>query len=163
MLTIGERIRDFRRQKGWTQAGLAGRSGIPQPNLSRIEAGEQDPTVSTVLRICSALGVRPAEIFEDRPVPRPVRWTRNALERVAKAVVGSPGKLTEPEKEIVELLKDEIPGCRRRLSTKRIYQSWSELKRRLSREEIRTLLERIRDAEQRKHEKGRHSPVFQRA
>jgi len=149
VLTVGLRICHLRRQKRVTQAELAGQSGIPQPNLSRIERGEQDPTVSTLLRICSSLEISPAEFFQKQPAGTSFRWTRSALERLARAVTGSSEKLTAEEKKIVEFLKDEIPGCRRRLSSRRVYQSWSELRQSLSREEIRALVERIHDARQR--------------
>ena len=149
MFPIGYHIAFQRKKKGLTQAGLARHSGIPQPNLSRIERGEQDPTVSTLLRICSSLGISPAEFFKKDEAGTSFRWTRSALERVARAVVGFSEKLSGEEKQIVELLKDEIPGERRRLSSKRVYQSWSRLKQRLSREEIKTLVEHIRDVKQR--------------
>ena len=149
MLAIGYQITFLRKQKGLTQAGLARRSGIPQPNLSRIERGEQDPTLSTFFKICSSLNVHPAEIFKRSPKKKHILWTRSALERVAHSVVGSSENLGEGEREIVELLKDIIPGFRRRLSSRRVYQSWSELRQRLSREEIRALLERVHDARQR--------------
>lgn len=149
MLPIGYRIAFFRRQRGLTQADLARRSGIPQPNLSRIERGEQDLTVSTLVRICSSLGTSPVKIFEERRSGESVCWTRSALERVARAVVGSAERLTGGEKKIAELFKDEIHGLRKRLPLKRVYQSWCELRQRLSREEIRALIERIADAQRR--------------
>lgn len=149
MFEIGYQIVIQRREKGLTQAGLARRSGVPQPNLSRIERGEQDPTVSTLLRICSSLEISPADFFQKQKAGKSFRWTRSTLERLARAVNGSSEKLTAEEKKIVGFLKDEIPGCRRRLSSKRVYQSWSGLKQSLSREEIRALIERIHDAGQR--------------
>ena len=148
MFPIGYHIAFQRKKKGLTQAGLARHSGIPQPNLSRIERGEQDPTVSTLLRICSSIGISPAEFFQKRQAMH-FRWTRSTLERLARAVTGSSEKLTADEKKIVEFLKDEIPGCRRRPSSKRAYQSWIELRQSLSRKEIQALIGRIHDASQR--------------
>lgn len=150
MSAIGYQLAHLRRQKGMTQAGLSERSGIPQPNLSKIESGTQDPTVSTFLRICSSLDVPPASVFEKRPtVRKPIVWTRDVLERVAHAAVGFSKPLKKGEREVVELLKDVTPGLRRRLASRRVYHSWFELKQSLSQEEIHTLFERIRDARQR--------------
>lgn len=145
------RISEIRKRKGLTQAELAARSGVTPANLCKIERGQQDPTVSTLIRICEGLGVSPAEIFQEPPAQKPLRWTRRALERVARAVVGDSEKLSKGEGEIVELLKDTLPGYRPgRLSSRRVYESWYELKQRLSGEEIKTLAQRVQDVEQRR-------------
>lgn len=150
MFAVGRRLYLLRLKQGLTQMGVSARSGIPQANLSKIEQGTQDPTLSTLLRICSALGVSPAEIFHEEQGRRPFRWTRNSLEKIGQGVAGWDRKFTREEREIVELLKDVLPGRRRRrLSSRRVYQSWYELKQRLSEQEIKTLAERVQDAEQR--------------
>jgi transcriptional regulator with XRE-family HTH domain len=47
-------VRTARRRKGLTQRELARRTGIPQPMISSIERGLQDPRYSTVERILAA-------------------------------------------------------------------------------------------------------------
>ncbi len=148
MFEVGYRIGRLRQNKGWTQEELASRSGIRQANLSRIESSTQDVTLTTFLRICSSLGVPPENFFVDQE-EKAFLWTRTKLERVSKAVVGSTHKLKGKEKEIADLLRNVIPGFNRRLSTKRVYQSWLELREKLSDQEIRSLVERVRDAQQR--------------
>ena len=162
MFEVGYRIGRLRQNKGWTQEELASRSGIRQANLSKIERGVQDLTVSTLLRICSSLDIPAAAVFDESPAEKPsFSWTRPALEEVAKAVVrGTVRGLKKEKKEMVELLKDVIPGLRRRVSSKRAYQSWYQLRKKLSGQEIRTLLERVQDARQRFREKSTHPPVF---
>ena len=141
---------EIRQRQGLTQAELASRTGISQANLSKIERGEQDPTVSTVLRICSALGIPPAEIFKEETPRETLQWTRPRLERLAKAALGFEEELDEEEKKIVELLKVVLPHPRgRRLSSKKVYASWYELKQRLSEKEIKTLVERVGNAQTR--------------
>lgn len=51
----GDSIRERRIELGWTQVELAGRSGIPQADISRIENGRLDARWSTIQRISSAL------------------------------------------------------------------------------------------------------------
>ena len=46
-----------------TQMELVQKTGIPQPNVSNIERGKQDLTVSTLLKICSALEAHPGDLF----------------------------------------------------------------------------------------------------
>lgn len=45
-----------RRAQGLTQKQLAERSGIRQPNISRIESGVSSPTISTLQKIADGLG-----------------------------------------------------------------------------------------------------------
>lgn len=54
---IGATIRRERLAQGLTLEGLAARSGIAGPNLSRLERGGIDPRLSTVLRVLRALGL----------------------------------------------------------------------------------------------------------
>lgn len=53
---IGETIKKERGKKGWSQADLAKRTGISQPEISRIEKGK-DITVLTLVRLCNVLGI----------------------------------------------------------------------------------------------------------
>jgi len=56
--SLGDRIRAFRSQRGWSQNELASRAGVKQPTLQRIEASKrQDPGFSIVARIAHALGI----------------------------------------------------------------------------------------------------------
>jgi transcriptional regulator with XRE-family HTH domain len=48
-------VRTARRRKGLTQRELAHRTGIPQPMISSIERGLQDPRYSTLERILAAV------------------------------------------------------------------------------------------------------------
>ena len=54
---VAARIRTLRRQSGHTMEGLALRAGIPPQTLGRIERGETSPTIRTVSKIASGLGV----------------------------------------------------------------------------------------------------------
>lgn len=67
MLTgIGGRIAVERGRLGLTQWQLARRAGIGRVTLVRIENGQQDPTVTTLVRIADALGVTPQSLFPAR-------------------------------------------------------------------------------------------------
>jgi transcriptional regulator with XRE-family HTH domain len=48
-----------------TLAVLSRKSGIAQPNLSRIESGKTDPRWSTIERIIEALGLDPSDFLAD--------------------------------------------------------------------------------------------------
>ena len=56
-------LRARRKALGLTLADVSAKCGVPLPNLSRIERGEQDPRASTLFRILGALEleVRPEQ------------------------------------------------------------------------------------------------------
>lgn len=56
-MTIGEKIRDVRKQKGLTQKELADRIGISYVNISRIETGDRNPSYRVIEIIADAMGV----------------------------------------------------------------------------------------------------------
>lgn len=54
---IGKTIRQFRKDRNWTQAELAQRAGIPQSHVCRIELAEYTPTYRTLEKIAKAFGL----------------------------------------------------------------------------------------------------------
>jgi len=62
---IGRKLRELRQEKRLTTYELARRSGIHRPNISRMESGKHIPTVDTLGRLASALGVPVATLVSD--------------------------------------------------------------------------------------------------
>lgn len=54
---IGERIRQLRERRGWTQTDLADASGLPQSHISRLEVGKHSPSNVTLKKIAKALKI----------------------------------------------------------------------------------------------------------
>ena len=64
---VGHRIRNLRRQKGWTQTDLSAAARLPQATISRIESGAvEHPSIRTLKRIADALGVQFDVFIESR-------------------------------------------------------------------------------------------------
>lgn len=42
---------------GWSQRDLARAIGVTQPVIARLESGDQDPRLGTMLAVCRALGL----------------------------------------------------------------------------------------------------------
>ncbi len=145
MLPIGYQITLRRLEKGWTQEALAQKAGIPQPNLSNIEKGKQDLTVSTLRKIGYALGICLSEFFAEEEVRDSPKLSRRAVEKIAGAVVKGKGPFTQEERRIADWLADVLPEREERIPVKKMHQSWIELKRRFSSAQIHTLYERIRE------------------
>jgi len=57
-------IAQLRLQKGWSQAELAKRASTSQSYIARLELGNVDPQVSTVIKIAKALGLPVAAVVE---------------------------------------------------------------------------------------------------
>lgn len=54
-LTIGALIKSVRTQLGMSQKTLAGRAGVPQSTISRIEQEERDANLATLNKVLAAL------------------------------------------------------------------------------------------------------------
>ena len=61
---IGSRIKSIRENKGISQQDLAAICNFEKGNLSRIEAGRTNPTVSTLYKISQALEVTLTELVD---------------------------------------------------------------------------------------------------
>ncbi len=67
-------LRRARARMGWSQRALAERSEIPQPPISRIEAGAVDPKLSMLLERLRALEMD--VVLVPRQAPNPVEAIR---------------------------------------------------------------------------------------
>jgi HTH-type transcriptional regulator / antitoxin HipB len=66
---IGLRILRRRQELGLSQKDLGDRLGIAQTNVARIEHGQQNLTVRTLVKLAEALGVTAAELFAGTALP----------------------------------------------------------------------------------------------
>ncbi|MBQ6554422.1 MAG: helix-turn-helix transcriptional regulator [Firmicutes bacterium] len=64
-VTVGSVIAYFRRKKGVSQEVLSGFADIARTHLSAIERGERKPTLETLYRISSALGIKMSDIVAE--------------------------------------------------------------------------------------------------
>jgi len=61
---IGILIARIRKNKGWSMYKLALNSGISNSVLMRVEKGEREPKINTLLRIIDGLDMAPADFFK---------------------------------------------------------------------------------------------------
>lgn len=64
-MTIAERIRLYRQQKGFSQAELAEKSSVNNKSLSRYELGSSIPPADALKNIADALGVSADTLLSD--------------------------------------------------------------------------------------------------
>ncbi len=68
---FGAKVRRLREDAGLTLEQLGGRCGMQLAYVSRVERGEKDVQLSTIVRLACALGVAPATLIEDVRCPEP--------------------------------------------------------------------------------------------
>ncbi len=62
-MTIGERIRNARKNAGLTQKQLGEKCGINEANIRKYESGRQNPKYETLQKIASALEIPLSQIL----------------------------------------------------------------------------------------------------
>lgn len=63
-LRVSARLKTLRLQRELTQQVLADRAGLERKTVNRIENGHFSPNLSTLIRLCSVLKVKPSKILE---------------------------------------------------------------------------------------------------
>ena len=70
--SIGERIKSIREIRNISQETLAEQSGISVSLIEKIEAGQEIPVISTLVKLSRGLGVRPGTLLDDHEEMGPV-------------------------------------------------------------------------------------------
>lgn len=65
--TLGQRIRDLRKNIGWTQEELAERARIDRSYIGGVERGERNLTFLVLCQICQALDCDVATLTKNIP------------------------------------------------------------------------------------------------
>ena len=60
---VGKRIQEIRIEKNLSQQDLAAKCNFEKSNMSRLEAGRANATLSTLEKVCEALQVNCIELF----------------------------------------------------------------------------------------------------
>jgi transcriptional regulator with XRE-family HTH domain len=60
---VGARLREHRERLGLSQRDVADMTGMPRPNLCRLEQGRHLPHLATICRVARVLDVRPTELL----------------------------------------------------------------------------------------------------
>jgi transcriptional regulator with XRE-family HTH domain len=79
MSAFGEAIRSTRKRRNLSQQDLATETGLHRKHISLLERGLREPSVDTLVTLCRALEVSPAEaILWHLPGPRARRHEADA-------------------------------------------------------------------------------------
>jgi transcriptional regulator with XRE-family HTH domain len=86
---VGQKIRHLRRERKLTQTDLAGKIGIHQSDLSRMEKGEYRVGLDTLLKLLQEFDLSIGDFFEERPRSASIVDRYNTLSEEAKKEVDS--------------------------------------------------------------------------
>ena len=155
MLSVGRSVYLWRKERCLTQDKLAHLTGVSRPNISAIEQGHRDITVSTLRCLADALKIQPGVLVNGEspgPVDR-AGLTRAEMERIVNWVSGKSVQLSDAEKEIASSLETLVRhGMKKGYGSGRILprtlqkekQALRFLSSKLSKAEINNLLSHVR-------------------
>ena len=66
---IGQNVRAFREERGWSQEQLAFEAGLHRTYVSGIERGVRNPTATVIEQLAIALKVKPSALFANWQSP----------------------------------------------------------------------------------------------
>ena len=65
---LPDRLKYMRERRNYTQSTLAKKANVSQSTIAQIESGKKDPSIATVKKIASALGIHLAVLFASEDV-----------------------------------------------------------------------------------------------
>lgn len=151
MLPFSETLLLWRLERSLSQEALAQRAEISRPNLSAIERGKREVSLTTLRSLALALGVRPGVLVDGiGPGSQQSRlFPRQALERIADAVWKGTSLPSDEEKRLADLLRPLLHPRKNLSRGKRFRErTWLQLKSTCPPELIQVLIEKVRDREQ---------------
>lgn len=114
IIVVGQKIRQIRKSRRLTQADLAGRIGVTQSDLSRMENGEYKVGLDTLFRILQVFELSMSHFFEE-----PVNEAAEAEEVPAPDAAGETQQLVA---DLEELDEDSRRDVRDFIAFKKIQQ-----------------------------------------
>lgn len=82
LLTLGQRVRESRAQRGLTRRLLAKHSGVSERYLAQLEAGEGNSSIVLLRRVAAALGIALEDLISTADASAEQRLVRRFLEHL---------------------------------------------------------------------------------
>ena len=103
-MNIGERIRQLRRERDWTQDELAQRVGILSQNVARYENGRTAPRKRMLEQFAKAFGMTPDELQSEPKVQDRLQADDPELARLFREIVTMPESDRDAVKRVLTLV-----------------------------------------------------------
>jgi transcriptional regulator with XRE-family HTH domain len=78
-MALGDRIRQLRKEAGWSQAELGDKTGTDSQRVSRYETGKITPSLDAIVRIAEALNISIDHLLIDDIPRRPLHAAEHHL------------------------------------------------------------------------------------
>ena len=115
-MNLGVSIRRIRQEKGLSQGEMQKRTGILRSYLSRVENGHTVPSLATLQRLASAMGVSLADFFaaegEGASATAPIP-SDTASQYLGELKNYLPQLSTQQRQELLEMVKEMAHAVRR--------------------------------------------------
>ncbi len=110
MVSLGQSLYLWRISKGLSQEELAQKAGIPRPNLTTIESGRREPSLSTLRALAAALGIKTGTLIDGIA---PINFgdsllSRSAQEAIVKASLSKNISHLSAQQKIISSLLSNI-------------------------------------------------------
>ncbi|WP_407311758.1 helix-turn-helix domain-containing protein [Desulfosporosinus sp. SB140] len=103
-MRVGESLKTYRKQKGFTQVELAKKAGISRSYLADVEAGRYNPSLDTLTAVAKALNIETGLLISPEAiVVRKEDEAMKALLTILKAIYD------HVELEFINSGSDEVP------------------------------------------------------
>ncbi|WP_373232982.1 helix-turn-helix domain-containing protein [Cohnella sp.] len=97
---LGQRIRTERKKLSLTQEQLAERIGVSDAYIGQIERGERSPTLETLVKIASRLGVTIDYLLHDSLVP----GDDNVIDQIRQLFINRSTKEKQMELDVIKVM-----------------------------------------------------------
>ena len=108
--TIGKKLRDMRKQKGWSQEQVADSLYLSQSAYARIENGESCSLANNLDQICKVFEITPEELVKNTPdiIQKNTEQKGGIAVNQNLGTIQVPEKLIEQYEERIKELKETI-------------------------------------------------------
>ncbi|XVQ07211.1 helix-turn-helix domain-containing protein [Spirillospora sp. CA-255316] len=121
---VAARLRELRREHGLTLTALAERTGISAAHLSRMEKGDRQPSIGSLIQLARAYGVSLGELVGDER-PREHHVVRGDTAPMHQGPDGFFATMTGMgSRSVLEAVRLELTGDRSRRSVTHAGEEW---------------------------------------
>ena len=111
MDNIGERLKEERQLRGWSQRDLARETGVNTDTISGIETGQHEPRPSTLRKLAEGLGIEVRDFFMEPALPKaPAREAGQPKEEETTAQAAVPP--SEEDETVIHLESADDIGAK---------------------------------------------------
>ncbi|WP_410669447.1 helix-turn-helix domain-containing protein [Amycolatopsis sp. cmx-4-68] len=106
---VGDRVRFYRTAAHQTKTVVAGLTGITPDYLYQIERGQKLPTIAVLAQLADVLRVKPGNLLDDQPAPRPPRASGVTADAIYRAMTTPQPQAASPA--AVPDLKEQVQAA----------------------------------------------------